>query len=69
MLTLACALLASLAAQQDAILGLVDSFMNKSGKFAIPGYPRKLGFLLHGPPGTGKTSMIRGGCAPALLLQ
>lgn len=29
----------------------VDAFTNKTGKFAIKGYPNKLGFLLHGPPG------------------
>ncbi|KAJ0389370.1 hypothetical protein ATCC90586_011178 [Pythium insidiosum] len=33
--------------------------MNKTGKFAIRGFPYKLGFLLHGPPGTGKTSLIK----------
>jgi hypothetical protein len=31
----------------------VDSFLGRKGKFAISGYPHKLGFLLHGPPGTG----------------
>lgn len=30
-----------------------------SGKYGIRGYPHKLGLLLHGPPGTGKTSMIK----------
>ena len=34
-----------------AILNLLDQFLHKKGKFAIPGYPRKLGFLLYGPPG------------------
>lgn len=29
----------------------VEAFTNKTGKFAIKGYPNKLGFLLHGPPG------------------
>lgn len=41
------------------ILKLVDNFQKKTGKFAIPGYPQKLGLLLHGPPGTGKTSLIK----------
>jgi hypothetical protein len=31
--------------------GQVEAFTNKTGKFAIKGYPNKLGFLLHGPPG------------------
>lgn len=30
-----------------------------AGKFGIKGFPHKLGFLLHGPPGTGKTSFIK----------
>lgn len=42
-----------------AVLDLLDAFTNGRGKFAIPGFPQKLGFLLHGPPGTGKTSFIK----------
>ena len=41
------------------VMRLVDQFMNGTGKFGVPGYPQKLGFLLHGPPGTGKTSFIK----------
>mmetsp|Transcript_67032 Transcript_67032/g.187429 ORF Transcript_67032/g.187429 Transcript_67032/m.187429 type:complete len:688 (-) Transcript_67032:173-2236(-) len=41
------------------LLKLIDQFQNKSGKYGIPGYPHKLGLLLHGPPGTGKTSLIK----------
>lgn len=44
---------------KDAMMRLVDQFLNKTGKFSIPGYPQKLGFLLYGPPGTGKTSLIK----------
>lgn len=45
--------------EKDNILKLVDHFTNKTGKYAIKGYPHKLGLLLHGPPGTGKTSLIK----------
>ena len=45
--------------EKDTILKIVDSFTNKTGKYAIKGYPNKLGLLLHGPPGTGKTSLIK----------
>mmetsp|Transcript_14184 Transcript_14184/g.25034 ORF Transcript_14184/g.25034 Transcript_14184/m.25034 type:complete len:684 (-) Transcript_14184:87-2138(-) len=45
--------------EKDALLKLLEDFSSRSGKYAIPGYPHKLGLLLHGPPGTGKTSMIK----------
>ena len=44
---------------KEAILRLIDAFVRKDGKYAIPGYGHKLGLLLHGPPGTGKTSLIK----------
>lgn len=43
----------------DEIVKLVDDFTNKRGRFGIKGFPYKLGFLLHGKPGTGKTSFIK----------
>ena len=45
--------------QKNSLLTLLNAFQEKSGKFAISGFPHKLGFLLHGPPGTGKTSLIK----------
>jgi mitochondrial chaperone BCS1 len=33
------------------ILKLINDFMQKQGKYAIKGYPHKLGLLLTGPPG------------------
>lgn len=45
--------------EKENILNIVDNFTNRTGKYAIKGYPNKLGLLLHGPPGTGKTSMIK----------
>lgn len=45
--------------EKEVLLKLLDHFTMKTGKFAIPGYPHKLGLLLHGPPGTGKTSLIK----------
>ena len=54
--------------EKAAILALVDQFTAKRGKFAIPGYPQKLGFLLHGPPGTGKVRAgLRGGWGKGTL--
>ena len=49
---------------KDRLLGipgysLVDKFNNKEGAFAIPGVQRRLNFLMHGPPGTGKSKFVR----------
>lgn len=45
--------------QKRALMQLVDHFQSKTGKYGVNGYPHKLGLLLHGPPGTGKTSLIK----------
>ncbi|CAM9351235.1 unnamed protein product [Ascophyllum nodosum] len=41
------------------LLKILSNFEEKKGRYAIKGYPHKLGLLLHGPPGTGKTSLIK----------
>jgi len=45
--------------EKTVLLNLLHHFTNKSGRYAIKGFPHKLGLLLHGPPGTGKTSLIK----------
>lgn len=41
------------------IRSVLNDMLNSCGKFAVEGHSKKATFLLHGPPGTGKTSLIK----------
>lgn len=44
---------------KERLLKRVDMFMNRQDIYQRIGMPHTLGILLHGPPGTGKTSCIK----------
>nr|CCC91002.1 conserved hypothetical protein [Trypanosoma congolense IL3000] len=44
---------------KERLIELINQFEHRTGKFAVPGFPHKLTLLLHGPPGTGKTSLVK----------
>eukprot|EP00300_Choanocystis_sp_HF-7_P015367 c19028_g1_i1.p1 GENE.c19028_g1_i1~~c19028_g1_i1.p1 ORF type:complete len:169 (+),score=12.31 c19028_g1_i1:2-508(+) len=45
--------------QKQVLLELLDDFEQKRGVRQASGFPHKLGLLLHGPSGTGKTSLVK----------
>ena len=44
---------------KDLIINRIDNYLTNSEKYNNLGIPHTLGFLFHGPPGTGKTSTIK----------
>jgi chaperone BCS1 len=45
--------------EKERLLRILRNFESKVGKYSVKGFPHKLGLLLHGPPGTGKTSLVK----------
>lgn len=45
--------------QREAVKLQLQRFSEMQGRYAIKGFPHKLGFLLYGPRGTGKRSFLR----------
>lgn len=44
---------------QNTLLDDIDIFLGKESWYSEKGIPYKRGYILHGPPGTGKTSIIK----------
>jgi hypothetical protein len=45
--------------QKEELLSKIDFFENNASWYRKEGHPHTLGIALHGPPGTGKTSVIK----------
>ncbi|XP_050340567.1 uncharacterized protein LOC126766961 [Bactrocera neohumeralis] len=45
--------------QKPRVMQLLRDFQDGTGKYAIPGASNCMTWLIHGPPGTGKTSLVK----------
>ncbi len=45
--------------ESESIVTLINNFINNTGPFGKTFFPKKLGWIFHGLPGCGKTSMIK----------
>lgn len=48
-----------ICSKKNEVLKLIDNFQHKQGIYQLVSNPYKLGFLLHGKPGCGKTTFIK----------
>lgn len=47
------------SSKKQELLNIINDFINKTGTYALPSNIYKLGILLHGKPGCGKTTFIK----------
>ena len=45
--------------KKESLIQDIEQFLANGERYAANGVPHRRGYLLHGPPGTGKTSLIR----------